>query len=62
MAALFGGGPKPPAASPPPPQIDDARARQNETDKALRRAGRRSVMLTGDSGLPDLGTTTRTQV
>mgnify|MGYP001809673049 CR=1 FL=1 len=61
MATLFGGGgPKPPAPAPPPPQVDDATARLNEQDRAARRSGRRTTVLTGDSGLPNLGTTTRT--
>jgi hypothetical protein len=60
MASMFGGGPKPPPPAPPPPQVDDATARLNEQDRAARRSGRRTSVLTSDTGLPDLGTTTRT--
>lgn len=62
MASMFGGGPKPtpPAPPPPPPQVDDATARLNEQDRAARRSGRRTSVLTSDTGLPNLGTTTRT--
>ena len=59
MSSLFGGGPKPPPPAPPPPQIDDAIARINEQDRTARRSGRRTTVLTGDTGLPDLGTTTK---
>lgn len=61
MATLFGGsGPKPQPPFPPPPQVDDAVARMNEQDRVARRSGRRTSILTSESGLPDLGTTTRT--
>jgi hypothetical protein len=50
--------PTPPKA-PPPPMIDDARSRLNEVDRALRRRGRSATVLTSESGLPDLGTTTQ---
>lgn len=50
--------PKPPKA-PPPPMIDDARTRLNAVDRTLRRRGRSTTILTGESGLPDLGTTTQ---
>ena len=60
MSTIFGGGPKPPAPAPPPPQVDDATARLNEQDRAARRSSRRTSILTSESGLPDLGTTTRT--
>lgn len=52
--------PKPPPPIAPPPQVDDAQAKLNEQDRAAKRAGRRTTILTGDSGLPDLGSTTRT--
>lgn len=61
MSALFGSGPKPPAPPPPPPQIDDAASRLSEADRAARSAGRRTTIMTSDSGLPDLGTTTVTR-
>jgi hypothetical protein len=32
----------------------------NEQDRVARRSGRRTSILTSESGLPDLGTTTRT--
>lgn len=60
MSTLFGGGPKPPPAIAPPPQVDDAMSRLNEQDRAARKQGRRSTLLTGDNGLPDLGSTTKT--
>ncbi len=62
MAGLLGGGPKIPKPTPvaPPPMVDDATARMNEQDKAGRRQGRRSTILTSEGGLPDLGTTTAT--
>ena len=50
--------PKPPSA-PPPPMIDDARSKLNQVDRALRRRGRSTSILTSESGLPDLGTTTQ---
>lgn len=60
MAGMFGGGPKPPAPIAPPPQVDDAQRQLNEQDRAAKRAGRKTTVLTGDSGLPDLGSTTKT--
>lgn len=60
MGGLFGGGPKPPAPVAPPPQIDDATSRVNAEDAAARRQGRKTTILTSDSGLPNLGTTSRT--
>lgn len=62
MSGLFGGGasvPKPTMPS-PAPQVDDATARINSEDRANRRQGRRSTILTSDTGLPNLGTTTQT--
>jgi hypothetical protein len=60
MAGLFS-KPKIPAPTPsaPPPMIDDARSKLNAVDRTLRRRGRSTTILTGDSGLPDLGTTTQ---
>jgi hypothetical protein len=61
LLGLFGGGGAPkPILPPPPPQIDDATARLNAEDKASRLAGRKSTILTSDSGLPNLGSTTST--
>lgn len=60
MSGLLGGGPKAPPPVAPPPQIDDATARINAEDQASRRRGRKTTVLTSDSGLPDLGTTTKT--
>lgn len=54
MTSLFS-KPDIPAAV-PIPQIDDAAARMNARDRALRR-GRGTTVLTGDAGLPDLGKT-----
>ena len=56
MSGLFG-GPKP-MAPPPVPQLDEAAMRRNEQDRAAKR-GRGTTILTSDSGLPDLGATTR---
>lgn len=59
MSGMFGGGaqmPKPVQPS-PAPQIDDATARINAQDAAARKQGRRTTILTGDQGLPNLGTT-----
>lgn len=54
MSSLFS---KPDVPMPPPvPTIDDAAARMNAADRALRR-GRGTTVLTGDTGLPDLGKT-----
>lgn len=54
MSSLFS---KPDVPAPPPvPTVDDAAARQNAADRALRR-GRATTALTGDTGLPDLGKT-----
>lgn len=54
MSGLFS---KPKVPEPPPvPTIDDAQARQNAMDRTLRR-GRATTVLTGDTGLPNLGTT-----
>lgn len=54
MTGLFG---KPDIPAPPPvPTIDDATAQQNARDRLLRR-GRGTTVLTGDTGLPDLGKT-----
>lgn len=60
MSGLFGGGPKAPPPVAPPPQIDDAVSRINAEDAAARRQGRKTTVLTSDSGLPNLGTTTKT--
>lgn len=54
MSALFS-SPKVPTP-PPVPTIDDAQARQNASDRSIRR-GRGTTVLTGDNGLPNLGTT-----
>lgn len=56
MSGLFGKAPAPPPPAPPPPMIDDARSKLDSVDKALRRRGRSTTILTGESGLPDLGT------
>jgi hypothetical protein len=54
MTSLFS---KPEIPAPPPvPTIDDAAAMQNSRDRLLRR-GRGTTVLTGDTGLPDLGKT-----
>lgn len=54
MSSLFGSPkiPTPPAV----PQVDDAAMAQNSQDRMLRR-GRATTVLTGDTGLPDLGKT-----
>ena len=60
LLGLFGGGQSAsPTLPPPPPQVDDATSRINAEDKAARAAGRKSTILTGDDGLPNLGSTTR---
>lgn len=54
MSGLFS---RPKVPEPPPvPTIDDAEARKNAMDRTLRR-GRATTVLTGDTGLPNLGTT-----
>jgi len=60
LLGLFGGGSSAakPILPPPPPQIDDATAKLNAEDKSARLAGRKSTILTSDSGLPNLGSTT----
>lgn len=55
MSALFS-SPKAPTPPPPVPQVDDAAAQANAQDRMLRR-GRATTVLTGDTGLPDLGKT-----
>lgn len=60
MSGLFGSSSRSlPPVSAPPPQIDDAMARLNESERAAKRSGRKTTILTGDSGLPDLGSTTK---
>jgi hypothetical protein len=60
ISGLFGGS-KPKVMTPaPPPQVDDAAARMNEAERAAKRKGRKSTVLTGDNGLPDLGATSQT--
>lgn len=46
-----------PVAPPPVPQIDDVAVRRMDADRALRRRGRGTTILTSDAGLPNLGTT-----
>jgi len=61
MSGMFGGGgPKAPPPVAPPPQIDDATSRINAEDQAARKQGRRTTILTSDTGLPNLGTTSKT--
>lgn len=50
---------KAPPAPSPTPQVDDATARLNEEQRTARRQGRKSTILTSDSGLPDLGSVSR---
>lgn len=46
-------------AAPPVPMIDEAANRQREDDRRSRlRRGRGTTILTGDGGLPNLGSTT----
>ncbi len=63
MSGLFGGGgaARPPQVvqPSPAPQVDDATAKINSEDAAARRQGRKTTILTSDSGLPNLGTTSR---
>lgn len=59
MSGLFSPKIPKPLKAPPPPMIDDARSKLNEVDRALRRRGRSTSILTSESGLPDLGTTTQ---
>ena len=58
MASLFS-KPAMPKPAAPPPQVDDANARLSDADRAARKVGRRTTVLTGDNGLPDLGATTK---
>ena len=59
MSSLFSPKmPKPPTPA-PPPMIDDARSKLNAVDRALRRRGRSTTILTSEAGLPNLGTTTQ---
>jgi hypothetical protein len=59
MSGMFGGKMAAPPKAPPPPMVDDARSKMNEVDRALRRRGRSTTVRTGESGLPNLGDTTR---
>lgn len=59
MSGLFSPKIPTPPKAPPPPMIDDARSRLNEVDRTLRRRGRSTTILTSESGLPNLGTTTQ---
>jgi len=45
-----------PVLPPPVPQIDEAAARRMARDRTLKR-GRGTTILTGENGLPNLGTT-----
>lgn len=64
MGGLFGGGssapppPPPPPAPTPAPTIDDARQKQQSSDKDAGRKGRAATILTGEQG--DLSTPTTT--
>lgn len=63
MGGLFGGGGTPaPQAPPPVPTMNDAAAKAQAEQEALLQArqsgGRSSTMLTGGSGLSNLGTVT----
>lgn len=59
MSGLFGGTPSmpKPVQPSPAPQIDDATSKINMEDAAARRQGRRTTILTSETGLPNLGTT-----
>lgn len=54
MGALF--NPPKPQAPPPVPQIDNAISARNASDTAALRRGMGATMLTGENGLPNLGT------
>lgn len=43
---------KMPEAPPPVPRIDDALKAREETDRRLRRRGRKSTIFTGPDGAP----------
>jgi len=69
MGSIFGGGsrdtPDPPPPPPPPapvPTLDEAKMRQQSADDVRRRRGRRASVLTGDEGVSDTPTTTRTLI
>jgi hypothetical protein len=58
MSGLFGGGGvKSPAPPPPIPQIDNAIAARNAENQTLMQRGRATTVLTSDTGLPNLGST-----
>jgi len=50
--------PKAPKPPPPIPQVDDAMKMRNEQDRMARRRAAGTTVLTSDSGLPNLGSTT----
>jgi len=53
MSSLF--NPPKPQAPPPVPQLDNAISARNASDTLAMRRGIGTTMLTGDQGLPDLG-------
>lgn len=57
MTKMFGGGshgsPTPP---PPVPTLNQAIAQREADNSALMARGRMTTVMTGDNGLPDLGT------
>lgn len=66
MGSIFGGDKpeSPPPVPPPPPvpTIDDAKLRAQSADEARRRRGRRASVLTGDEGVGDTPTSSRTLI
>lgn len=54
MTALFS-KPKPPAPPPPVPQVDEAKAGVSRRNRSLAKKGLASTLLTGEGGLPNLG-------
>lgn len=57
MSFLSPKAPPPPEPPPPVPQIDNAVKMRNEQDRMYLRRGRGTTVLTGDQGLPNLGST-----
>lgn len=53
--------PKMPKPPPPVPQVDDASKMRNEQDRQYRRRAAGTTVLTGEQGLPNLGSTAAPQ-
>lgn len=60
MSSLFSSPKIPAVTAQAAPQVDDATAQINAEDTKARKQGRKSTVLTSSSGLPDLGSVSKT--